>query len=676
MADLLDKPIALVEDPRFRKTIAAFREGLTRELEAQKQESRRSDVRVLFRDSLESKEGRFRVAFTAEQPSEAIVLRASGKLMSDEGEIDVRIEQVEGTDLVLSSSVAIPSADYRLSLSPWFLFERLQEQLSALETEATKRQIEAGLEAFGTLTPTKFAVSPGAWPELNDGQTAAVQLALGCSAARVWGPPGTGKTTTLSVLVDELVSRGERVLLTSNTHAALDQVLSGLLKRESLRPLVTQGLVLRLGPCLPEHRACSVREVTHRLNEGLRLRRERSEARLVAIAQRLEIVKPRLDALREVAGPQQQLSLFEQREPEGLARDWLVANFGIGRGDRWSGLSLPTQFTLLERHYERLRALRMAHANRVADCRETLAEQQAQTVSRGRIVLSTLANLTTSPLVEGEEFDDVIVEEAGMALLPALFLACTRARRRTLSVGDPRQLPSILISRDSYVHRTLGRNIFEVGEVPKAMLIDQYRMHPEIGDLVSHLAYDDQLRHARPAKDFADWTSREPVPGVALAGWDLRGASVCQKQTRGSSRFNEESALVCIKLATKAVAAGYTEIAIITPYRMQVRKLRELLTPDLKEVVECDTVHRYQGKERDMVIVDLVDAQSFGPGALLRHDNSGAAQLMNVAFSRARYKLFLVGELSYLCRQTPDSFVGRAVLYLAKKKRLIKVVKA
>jgi superfamily I DNA and/or RNA helicase len=77
-----------------------------------------------------------------------------------------------------------------------------------------------------------------------------------------------------------------------------------------------------------------------------------------------------------------------------------------------------------------------------------------------------------------------------------------------------------------------------------------------------------------------------------------------------------------------------------------------------------------------MVIVDLVDSESLGPGALLRDDSSGAAQLMNVAFSRARYKLFLVGELAYLCRQAPHSLVGRAILYLAQRKRLIKVVKA
>jgi hypothetical protein len=678
VADLLDTPPSLLEDPRFRKTVAAFREGLLRELEAQKCESRRSDLRVTYREALESKDGKFRTLFLAEQAAEALVMGANGKLMAEEEELDVKVAQLEGHDLVLSSATPpSPQREYRLSLSPWFLFERLQEQLSQLEREGGKRQIEAGLEAFGVLPGRELEAPPsGPLAGLNQGQREAVALALGRSASRIWGPPGTGKTTTLAVLVGQLVERGERVLLTSNTHAALDQVLHSLLRRDSLRPLVQQGLVLRLGPCLPEHRDCAVGEVTRRLHEGLQRRRARSEARMAELTERLAQLKGPLEQLRLAAGPQQQLSLFEQREPEGLPRELLVAQFGAGRGDRWAQLSVPTQFDLLERHYERLRALRKGHADRVTDCRDALLERQKQTLGRAKVVLSTLANLSTSPLAEGELFDAVIVEEAGMALLPALFLACTRSRRRTVSVGDPRQLPSILISRDTYVHRTLGRNIFEVGQVPQAMLTAQYRMHPEIGELVSHLAYDDQLQHARPREDFAEWTGRDPVEGVALAGWDLRGASSCQKQARGNSRFNEESAVVCLKLAAKAAAAGFTEIAIITPYREQVRKLRALVTPELSDIVECDTVHRYQGKERDMVIVDLVDSESLGPGALLRDDSSGAAQLMNVAFSRARYKLFLVGELAYLCRQAPHSLVGRAILYLAQRKRLIKVVKA
>ena len=74
-----------------------------------------------------------------------------------------------------------------------------------------------------------------------------------------------------------------------------------------------------------------------------------------------------------------------------------------------------------------------------------------------------------------------------------------------------------------------------------------------------------------------------------------------------------------------------------------------------------------------MVIIDLVDGEAFGPGTLLKDDRGAAAQLLNVALSRAKYKLFLVGELNYLCRQIPYSFAGRAITYLARQKKLFKV---
>lgn len=661
-------------DPRYLETVEAFREGLYRELEAQKERAQRTDIRVAFLDHLESRKGKYRATFTADRTSEQLVQGAHGKLITESlKEYDVRVTQVENKEIVLSGEVAFSKGEFQLSLSPWFLFERLQSQLKQLESEPTERQVWAGLESFGLSEAQEIPGGRFSSPSLNESQNGAIDNSLSHSASRIWGPPGTGKTTTLTVLVAELVSRGERVLLTSNTHAALDQVLQGVLKSEELASLVRDGKVLRLGRCLPEHRHCQLREVTRRLHGELRLRWERAEARLQAIRERMKVIEEPLRKLQLETGPSEQLSLFESPEPQGLPLSFLQELLGEKRGTDWSRLAPSRQCELLELHVRRLKALRKSYSNRIADLRESLLEQRQHTVARATIILSTLANLTTSRWMEEQKFHNVIVEEAGMAILPAFFVACAKSEKRTVAVGDPRQLPSILTSRDPFVRHALGRNIFEVGEVPKAMLSTQYRMHPEIGDMVSHLAYDDQLTSARKAEEFEEWTCRDPLEGGAVAGFDLQGASVCQKLPGQSSRYNEESAGVCLKLATRAVDAGFEEVAIITPYRQQVRTLRKLLTEELRDKVECDTVHRYQGKERAVVIVDLVDGEAFGPGTLLRDQRGAAAQLLNVALSRAQYKLFLVGELNFLCRQIPTSFVGRAVTYLARNKKLFKV---
>ena len=662
-------------DDRFQETLEAFREGLYRELEAQKERAQRTDIRVVLQEPLESRHDKYRASFQTDRASEQLVVGAGGQLIDEETnqEVDVRITQVEDRDVVLSSDVAFSKSSYRLSLSPWFLFQRLEDQLETLRKSATPEQVEIGLQAMGVTQarPLQGRSFPGLG--LNESQIRAVELGLSHTASRIWGPPGTGKTTTLAVLVTQLVADGERVLLTSNTHAALDQVLHGLLKSEQLKPLVEDGKVLRLGRALPDHMHCQLRQVTRALHTQLRERWEHSEQRLEWIRERMDKLARPLKDLQIATGPSEQLSLFESPEPQGLPKDWLVEMFGARRGERWSRLAPSYQCELLERHTERLDRLRKAYSNRIADCREALSQRQQQTVSRASIILSTLANLTTSRWMEEESFDNVIVEEAGMAILPSFFVACCKATRRTIAVGDPRQLPSILTSRDPFVKHSLGRSIFELGETPKAMLNTQYRMHPEIGALVSHLAYEDQLISARAAEEFAEWTSRDPLEGGALAGFDLNGASVCQKLPGQGSRFNNESAEVCLRLARRAFDAGFTRIAIITPYRQQVRTLRKNMPDELREFVECDTVHRYQGKERPIVIVDVVDGEAMGPGNLIRDERGPAAQLLNVAFSRAQYKLFLVGELNYLCRQIPYSFVGRAITYLAKSKKLFRV---
>ncbi len=661
-------------DPRFQRSLDVFREGLARELEAQKQQSRRSDLRVFLRERLESQQGKYQTAFEAERPSEQLVFGAKGHLLSETmGEVSVKVVQTEDLQFVLQSDVKLEEQEYRLSLSPWFLFERLQDQLDLLEKSASVRQVSAALQAFGIVEPEVLVVTETAVEGLNSGQLQAVNVVLNHSASRIWGPPGTGKTTTLAVLVCELVALGQRVLITSNTHAALDQILSGLLKHQVLQAIVDDGRIARLGRCPPEHRHCGVREITRQQEHKLRERIDRAVARLVTLRGHVLYIEGPLRELRLASGPHEQLALFEEPEAHGLSGKWLSELLGDQRGDRWRRLSLPTQCQLLDRYYRRLEFLKKATNQRIVECREILAQRQRNTVSRAQIVLSTLANLTTSHWMDGEEFDNVVVEEAGMALLPALFLACTRSRMRTLAVGDPLQLSSILVSRDSYVHRALGRNIFQVGETPQAMLTMQYRMHPDIGDFVSHLAYDNQLQHGRPLSDFTEYSARDPLVGGALAGFDLHGTSMCQRKPGESSRYNEQSAEVCLKLALRAVAAGFEEVAVISPYRRQVRVLRDRLPESLKGIVECDTVHRFQGKEKEVVIIDLVDSESLGPGTLIRDDHRGAAQLLNVAFSRAQCKLFLVGELSYLCRQTPDSFVGKAVTYLAKTKKLFKV---
>jgi superfamily I DNA and/or RNA helicase len=85
-------------------------------------------------------------------------------------------------------------------------------------------------------------------------------------------------------------------------------------------------------------------------------------------------------------------------------------------------------------------------------------------------------------------------------------------------------------------------------------------------------------------------------------------------------------------------------------------------------MVECSTVHRFQGQERDVVIIDTVDAEPMNPGVLLseRGARLSARNLINVAISRARGKLIVVADVKYFERRAPGSVVSEMIVRALK----------
>jgi superfamily I DNA and/or RNA helicase len=309
----------------------------------------------------------------------------------------------------------------------------------------------------------------------------------------------------------------------------------------------------------------------------------------------------------------------------------------------------------------------------IAERRKALLNKEPDVVDGASLVLSTLTNGYFSPLMAGQRFDVLIVEEASMAVLPALFYAACLGRRKTVIIGDPCQLPSIVQSNEDYVRKVMGRNIFEVAVAEPlssplvAMLDVQYRMHPLIGELVSDLFYAGRLKHGGDPAMRERIAAREPHAGAALVVLDTAGRTTCQPGSGGQSRINVTTADLCVDLAIRAVSAGADSVAIITPYVDQARAIRARLKKsgdhaDVRQI-ECSTVHRFQGQERDVIILDTVDAEPMKPGVLLseRGTDSTAQKLINVAISRARGKLIVVADVRYFERRAAGSVVTKMV---------------
>ncbi|MBA2539787.1 MAG: DNA2/NAM7 family helicase, partial [Deltaproteobacteria bacterium] len=315
----------------------------------------------------------------------------------------------------------------------------------------------------------------------------------------------------------------------------------------------------------------------------------------------------------------------------------------------------------LELRIGRLDRVRVLAKAKVAAFVAADRDLETRLVSNARVVLCTLTNAYLVPMMAEQRFDVLIAEEAGMATLPPLFYAACLCRHRAIVVGDPRQLPPIVQSSDEVVRRTIGRNVFDIA-IPDptssevvAMLEVQYRMHPTIGALVGGLFYGDKLIHAADPVEIEAITSRAPFPGRPVVVVDTGGRTTCERAQNGS-RINRLSAERIADTALEAVRAGIPSIGVITPYAAQAIEIRRLLAArGIADEVECHTIHRFQGRECDAILIDLVDAAPMRPSALV---NEGP-NLLNVSVSRARGKLVIVADVAYFEAALPDGLVTR-----------------
>ena len=163
--------------------------------------------------------------------------------------------------------------------------------------------------------------------------------------------------------------------------------------------------------------------------------------------------------------------------------------------------------------------------------------------------------------------------------------------------------------------------------------------------------------------------AREPHSGSPLVVLDTDRRTTCQPGPGGQSRINIATANLCVDLARRAVRGGATSVAVITPYVDQARAIRTRLKERAGDQgewrqIECSTVHRFQGQERDVVILDTVDAEPMKPGVLLseRGAQSMAQNLINVAISRARGKLIVIADVHYFERRAAGSVVTNMVV--------------
>ena len=279
----------------------------------------------------------------------------------------------------------------------------------------------------------------------------------------------------------------------------------------------------------------------------------------------------------------------------------------------------------------------------------------AELFGEARVIACTLTG-AASRLLDGMKFGTLFIDEAAQALEPACWIALRRAARVVLA-GDHCQLPPTVKSMAAMkggLGRTLMERIVERKPETVTLLTVQYRMREEIMRFSSDYFYGGAVQTAPEAMHRGILDLDRPITWIDTAQVEGREEFVGENFGR-INRAEAELTLDTLqgyyeKIGRSRALDEGIDVGVISPYRAQVQLLRRLLMKrdffkPLRRLVSVGTVDGFQGQERDIIVVSLVRSNDGGEIGFLRD-----LRRMNVAITRARMKLIILGDTATMTR--------------------------
>ena len=277
--------------------------------------------------------------------------------------------------------------------------------------------------------------------------------------------------------------------------------------------------------------------------------------------------------------------------------------------------------------------------------------------SEARVIACTLVS-SANRLLTGKKFGTLFIDEAAQALEAACWIPIRKADRVVLA-GDHFQLPPTVKSPQA-LREGLGNTLMQAiaNNQPDAvsLLKLQYRMNDEIMRFPSEWFYGGMLQSAPEVKYRSILDFDTPITWVNTEEMD------CNEEFIGESygRINKPEAELTIsqlkeyitKIGRERFLSERIDVGVISPYKAQVQYLRQLIKKDAffkpyRQLITVNTVDGFQGQERDVILISLVRANEKGEIGFL-----GDLRRMNVAITRARMKLIILGNAATLTRHS------------------------
>ncbi len=285
----------------------------------------------------------------------------------------------------------------------------------------------------------------------------------------------------------------------------------------------------------------------------------------------------------------------------------------------------------------------------------------ADLFEQARVVSCTLIG-SAYRIMGRRRFSTLFIDEAAQALEPACWAAILRADRVVMG-GDHQQLPPTVKSLEAAkggLARTLMEKVVALHPRCVSLLTTQYRMNEDIMAFPSRWFYHGRLQSAPEAAHRQVSPLDTPLTWIDTSEYseDSENSDHSEKRTHTGSLTNAQEARLLIHvlrdyidmLSPQKIESERIDFGIITPYRGQARLIRRLLKMQhyfrrLRRHITVGTVDGFQGQERDVILISLVRDNAEGHIGFLRD-----LRRMNVAMTRARMKLIIVGNAQTLNR--------------------------
>ena len=524
------------------------------------------------------------------------------------------VNYVDGDRMVITVPDSAPLLDLQQATEEIGIQLSFDETSYKLMFEALDRTMKAKNNRLAYLRDlfyshqkaAKFTFEPMRFPWLNPTQEKAVNEVLWAKdVAIVHGPPGTGKTTTLVEAINETLMRESQVLVCAQSNMAVDWISE---------KLVDRGVnVLRIG------NPTRVNDKMLGFTYERRFEAHPDYPQLWAIRK----------AIREL------------------------------RKNRKKGN---------ESYHQKLERLK-------SRATELEIRINSELLGEARVIACTLVG-SAHRLLEGMKFGTLFIDEAAQALEAACWIPMRRASRVILA-GDHCQLPPTVKSIAALragLGKTLMERIAENKREVVTLLKIQYRMNEEIMRFSSDWFYHGEVESAPQIKYRSILEDDSPITWIDTSNEEnqvtIEGDDVVSGEKRDDMNFHEqfvgesfgrinkaEADLTLLTLAEYLTQVGKRrvleesiDVGIISPYRAQVQYLKRLLKKyeffkPYRRLISVNTVDGFQGQERDVILISLVRSNDEGQIGFLKD-----LRRMNVAMTRARMKLIILGDKSTMTK--------------------------